>query len=281
MFRPRTPDHHLQTQIPAIASRFGVKHLHVITHSKGGLHMRDFLTRIPAEGGSLGILSFTTLSTPHLGSAGADYQMDAAAGGWNVALFSDNPTVTEMTRRFAPPNPGTPDLRVSAVRAFNDRNFPAMKDYFIVDGELNVLHRWTVAAEGNLDGSIDLSHAPEFVPTIQANEIVGLPPRSLPDPVRVRVLQMVYRTLGTVAETPLETVTVLGVTGRGVIEHRTTGFERNDFAVTINSANGMSNIFRPPSFLTFDLANHATISNSTIGARVLAAIKPLQPRRSQ
>lgn len=274
----------LQSQIPAIASSFGVKHLHVIAHSKGGLHMRDFVTRLPTEGGSLGILSLTTLSTPHLGSAGADYQLDAAAGGWNVALFSDNPTVTEMTRRFAPPNPGTPDLRVSAVRAFNDRNFPVLnaKDYFIVDGELNIFHRWTVAAEGNLDDSFDPSQAPEFVPTIQANEIVGLPPStSVPEAVRVRVLQMVYRTLGTVAETSLETVTIGPVTGRGVIEHRTIGFERNDFAVTVNSANGMPNLLRPPSFPIFDRANHATVSNSTIGARVLAAIKPLQPRRTQ
>jgi hypothetical protein len=84
-----------------------------------------------------------------------------------------------------------------------------------------------------------------------------------------------------VAETSLETRTVLGVSGRGVVEHRLVDFLRNDFAVTANSANGMPNLLRPPSFPLFDRANHATVSNSTIGARVLAAIKPLQPRRTQ
>jgi hypothetical protein len=270
----------LEIQIPAIASSFGVKHLHVIAHSKGGLHMREFVTRLPSEGGNLGILSLTTLSTPHLGSAGADYQMDAAAGGAAVALFSDNSTLTQLTRQFVPPNPGTPDLRVSAVRAFNARNFPLMKDYFIVDGELNVFHRWTIAADGNLDGSIDQSKLPNFVPTIQANETVGLPP-STNVPLRVTMLQMVYRTLGTVVETSLETRTIAGVSGRGVVEHRRRQFELNDFAVTVESAHTMPNIFRPASFPIFEPANHATISNSSIGVRVLAAIKPLQPRRGQ
>jgi hypothetical protein len=262
--------------IPPIAASFGVKHLNVIAHSKGGLHMRDFATRIPVEGGQLGILSLTTLSTPHLGSAGADYQLDSQKAS---ILFSDQSLLTALTKVFGKPNNGTSDLRVSEVKKFNEQNFPRLPDYFVVDDEMNVFWRWTVAADGNLDGSTDQSKLPNYVPTIQQNETVGLPPKQN-IPGRVKMLEKVYRTLGIVAETSLEPRTVLGVTRLALKEHRRTQFELNDFAVTVESANFMPNLFRPPSFPIFDPANHATISNSIIGARILDALKNLQPQRS-
>lgn len=269
----------LAEKIPLVASSFGVKHLHVITHSKGGLHMRAFVTGLPSEGGSLGILSLTTLSTPHLGSAGADYQLDAQNAS---AIFSDQPTLTLLTQKFVKPNPGTADLRVSEVRKFNAWNLPALKDYFIVDGELNIFHRWTMAADGNLDGSTDQSKLPNYVPTIQQNETIGLPPKlpSLAGPIRVKLLETVYRTLGVVVETTVEPKTIAGITKMGVKEHRRTQFELNDFAVTVESANFMPNVLRPGSFPIFTPANHATISNSNVGSMILEAIKPLQPRRN-
>lgn len=271
----------LETQIPNIASSYGVKHLHLVAHSSGGLYAREFATRLKTEGGSLGLLSLTTLSTPHLGSAGADYQMDAAGGGKFVAVFSDDPTLTELVRVFLAPNPTTEDLRVSAVTQFNDLNLPKLKDYFIVDGELNVFHRWTVAADANINESIIQERLPEFVPTIQQNETVGISPK-FNIPGRLSMLEKVYRTLGVVHYTTLEPRTVGGITGMGVIEHRSgplQPFELNDFAVTIHSANFMPNITRPASFITYEPANHATISNSTIGTKIRDAVKPIQPRR--
>jgi hypothetical protein len=258
--------------IPPIAASFGVKHLNVIAHSKGGLHMRDFVTRIPIEGGQLGILSLTTLSTPHLGSAGADYQIDSQKAS---ILFSDQQLLTGLTKIFGKPNNGTWDLRVSEVKKFNEENLPRLPNYFIVDQELNPFYRWTVAADGNLNESVDQHN----VPTIQQNETIGLPPK-LNFPGRVKMLEKVYRTLGDVAETSLEPRTFAGVTRMAVKEHRRTHFELNDFAVTVESAHSMPNLFRPLSFPPYDLANHATISNSIIGARVLDAIKNLQPLRS-
>jgi pimeloyl-ACP methyl ester carboxylesterase len=273
----------LEGAIPAIANKFGVKHLHVIAHSKGGLHMREFATRIPTEGGNLGLLSLITLGTPHLGSSGADYQMDAAGGGKYVAVFSTNPALVQLVRTFLPPNPGTPDLRVSEVRAFNDRNLPRLKDYYIVDGELNVFNRWTIAGEGNLDDSVDLSKAPRWVPTLTENEMVGLPPPNLLGPVRVKLLQTIYRTIGTVQYTTLEPHLVALGTVYGVREHRVPPlkFLRNDFVVTTESANFMPNTApRPASFpVEFERANHSTLANSNLGLRILEAIKPLQPRR--
>lgn len=272
----------LQSLIPGIANKFGVKHLHFVAHSKGGLHMREFATRIPTEGGSLGLLSLITLGTPHLGSAGADYQMDAAGGGRYVALFSSNPVLVQLVRTFLPPNPGTPDLRVSAVRAFNDRNFPRLKDYFIVDDELNVFFRWTIAGEGNLDDSVDLSKAPQWVPTITFNETIGLPPPNFL-PGRVTLLETIYRTMGVVQYTTLEPHVITAGLVHGVKEHRLPPlkFNRNDFVVTTESANFMTNTApRPGSFpVEFERANHSTMANSNLGLRILEAIKPLQPQR--
>jgi len=64
----------------------------------------------------------------------------------------------------------------------------------------------------------------------------------------VKILEKVYRTLGVVAETSLKPRAVAGVTRLVLKERRRTQFELNDFAVTVESASFMPNVFRPPSF---------------------------------
>ena len=70
--------------IPALAAEFGAKHAHLVAHSKGGLDVREFLaSTIPPN---FGVLSLTTLSTPHHGSVGADYALDSASANSAFSL---------------------------------------------------------------------------------------------------------------------------------------------------------------------------------------------------
>ncbi len=204
--------------------------------------------------------------------------MDAAGGGWDVGLFSDNKTRTEITRKLVPPNPGTFDLRVAAVTAFNQKNLPKLPSQFTVDDETKPIRYVTIAADANLDDSVDPNAPPNYyTPTITANELVGLPPPTYV-PGRVTLLQMVYRLLGEVRYTTLEPRTIAGITRLGVREHRYNAFQLNDIAVNLDSALGLPNTFQPQSFGggVFERANHATLSGALTGLRVVEAIKEIE-----
>ena len=70
-----------QYEIPAIAKSFGATGIHLVAHSKGGLDVREYLAQYqPSHDKEFKVLSYTTLSTPHNGSALADLlvQRDAA-----------------------------------------------------------------------------------------------------------------------------------------------------------------------------------------------------------
>jgi hypothetical protein len=61
----------LQSRLPKILSGFGTRHVNLVAHSKGGLYVRKFLqlniTDVdPAQ--RIGVISATTLDTPHRGS---------------------------------------------------------------------------------------------------------------------------------------------------------------------------------------------------------------------
>jgi pimeloyl-ACP methyl ester carboxylesterase len=92
------PDHvrQLQERVPAIAERFGSETLHFVTHSKGGLDTRGFLSglvsaKIPIRVGTMGgqpvrqdleARSLITLDTPHGGSVLAKYGVEARQLNW-------------------------------------------------------------------------------------------------------------------------------------------------------------------------------------------------------
>ena len=152
------------------ADQFGVKHLHVVAHSKGGLDMRDFLVqRIPQlrreQKVELGILSLSTLSTPHHGSVGADYALDANEVGILMGIEnSDNPKRAALAK-IMPTNPGHPNLRTDYVQQnFNRSNRP-LPTTMSVDGETNPVSYFSFAADANTNGTRD-----SCGPTIQELE---------------------------------------------------------------------------------------------------------------
>jgi triacylglycerol lipase len=250
----------LATRIPAIAKEFGARHVHIIAHSKGGLDTRDFLARtVPSN---FGVLSLITLSTPHHGSVGADYSLDAQNAN---SLFSDSTIRTKLAQQVTP-DVGTTNLRVSFVENFNLQNGPLLPRQFTVDGETNAVQYFSFSADANLDDSKSIFGNP----TIQRNEINGTPEvNNLRGPL---VMEQVYRLLGEVASTQLETKTILGHTVYVVKETPTQTFQLNDFLVTVNSArfNGFTEILSTK-------ANHATIANMDIANQAIIKIKSVQP----
>jgi triacylglycerol lipase len=256
----------LSTLIPQKASEFGATWVHLLAHSKGGLDSRDFIaSTIPPN---FGILSFTTLSTPHHGSPGADYALDAVTAN---SAFSDNTTRTLLASKV-PPDAGTPNLRVSFVEAFNLTNIPLLPTQFTVNGETNPVVYQAVSADANLDGSVDSSGNP----TIQIGETRGTGQGGKPNFVWVGVMQQVYNLMGQVASTTLAARTIgvwpLQTTVMVVHETPTPSFRTNDFLVTQFSAQ-----INPFTLLLSTLANHGTITNPTVGAAVVNSIKTIQP----
>jgi hypothetical protein len=259
--------------IPRVAAEFGAKHLHLVAHSKGGLDTRKFLTLI--QPGTLGVLSLFTISTPHNGSVGADYIIDAhdpRAGGWKVAGFSDN-WLRALLAANVDTDRGTPDLRVSQARKFNLTNYPLLPKTFTVDGETNTFEMFATGGDANADESTDGSG----YRTISENETRGMPGLNPPFPfpptfLKADIYQVIYDMLGEVHSTRLVARTggLMGGIKWGIQEIPESPFQVNDFLVTRSSANASG----PGLFY----GNHASVVNSVNAKTVIAYIQQaIQP----
>lgn len=276
----------LATELPKRAKQFGVKHIHIVAHSKGGLDVRDFLARrLPelSDEDRIAVLSVSTLSTPHHGSVGADYILDAETAGTILGIpNSDNPYRARLAE-LLPSNDGYPNLRVDYVeRIFNPENQPNLPLTNWVEGEDNRVSYFSFAADANLNRSRDAGG-----PTIQPNEtegfdFLGINISSIPQ--GLGAIQEVYRILGTVeytytqereVEVPVlggtTTVTIVSEKKYADPPNARPGFRLNDIFVTVDSA-------RLPKFVAqpYVGANHATISDPFVAQRVIAAIRSVR-----
>lgn len=283
--------------IKSIADEWGVKHIHVIAHSKGGIDMRKLLTVIPSgeAPGELAVLTFTTLSSPHAGSVGADYAVDAKKMTW--LDISRHPEFKLKFRaglaKFVGSDPGHLDVRVSALRDFNfkDKNIEHLPTYFTVDGEVTHVNYYGIGAEGNLDDSFNSGQPTVEVSNSDGNdETRGLPVINLPSWLPGAVLNgtrdftytQIYRLFWGVRETKLlPAITPNGLfTYQRVIETPNDTGQVNDFAVTFNSATYQ------PLFSRFGnrgrvapalKKNHATLSSPATADLVISFIHDSQP----
>ena len=270
----------LSDLIPQIASRFGARHAHLVAHSKGGLDSRDFLERtLPAN---FGILSLTTIATPHHGSAGADYLAFSVGAS---AAYSNNPTRVSLAQLalLKGTNEGNPDLMTDSATKFNLHNEPALHGMsLIVDGERAPVQYFSVSDDADLDSNGVLA----------PNEVIGMhQPVVVTDQFWAGIMTQLYTLMGTVASATAATSTATGTDRNGdsreyvvntVAEApstclRTDGttvrcFKTNDILVTVESA-------RLPDFqeLASVKANHATVANPAVGRTVLDNIKAVQP----
>jgi hypothetical protein len=119
----------LNRQLPGILKGFGTRHVHLVTHSKGGLFARKFLQLNADQDPTsrVGVVSVTTLDAPHHGSALADtvvaYPYDhSVLPGFIRPLYP-------FLMRFNAPfrnafGSGNNDMTVAAAESFNQRYTP-------------------------------------------------------------------------------------------------------------------------------------------------------------
>jgi triacylglycerol esterase/lipase EstA (alpha/beta hydrolase family) len=109
----------LSTQLSRVLQVFGARHVHLVAHSKGGLWARKFLQDnfLSDATSQIGVISLTTLDTPHHGSVLADTVV-----GFNNGLFGGFVNGALQVFQSVPGflEQGADDLTVSGVRVFND-----------------------------------------------------------------------------------------------------------------------------------------------------------------
>lgn len=172
----------LNNLIPPVVKSFGVDSVHFVVHSKGGLDSREYLaTYQPAHEQEFKVLSYTSLSTPHNGSVGADVLVarDLAARQADKVEFSGFPTFSRQVAALLSPDEGTPDLTTWAAAAFNSRNLPRLSSDTVFN---------TVAADADRNGN---GRIDRFFP----DEFAALRAESL----QLRILDSLHPVLGPLA----------------------------------------------------------------------------------
>ena len=128
----------LQARLPTIVRSFGVNSVHLVTHSKGGLDARAWLSanaaRNAAAPSPFRVLSLTTLGTPHRGSPLADLKL-AAAGG---AMWGGVPVGSLFLFGLSPGGGSTLDLTTFAGLAFNPP-LPTGADYQMIAADADAV----------------------------------------------------------------------------------------------------------------------------------------------
>jgi hypothetical protein len=257
----------LEDLLPRRAAAFGVDSIHIVAHSKGGLDVRGFLAGpyIPKErGGPFSVLSLTTLSTPHEGSALADLvvaQEDSlfilgAGFGANLAILLGNlipgPCGIEVDN-------GRKNLTTQFVRQFNRANLrtlPRDIDYYAIGGD----------ADTNNNGRIDFG--PDRVSALVIGDSCLEP---LPNLVTEFFVNSAYQTLRNIGEVEVEEVEALGLISIGVAS---AGGDLNDVLVTTTSAGGSPGAFEVLApFIGGEGRNHATIADQNVAPVILPFIK--------
>jgi pimeloyl-ACP methyl ester carboxylesterase len=168
----------LATSISSKARSFGVDSIHVVAHSKGGLDAREYLQHYyaaqrycfvgPVQGAEcdskcpndqaicrlpVTVLSFTTLSTPHNGSVGADIEVTRSivANLTSDIDFVGFPSMTNALSWLLPDNAGYPDLRTTTCAFFNEENVPQLRQ----KAAGTQFHTFGADADKNLNGRMD------------------------------------------------------------------------------------------------------------------------------
>lgn len=196
--------------LPDIAKSFGVRDVHVVAHSKGGLDMRRYLHA--HSGAEVNVLSLHTLSTPHHGSVLADISLEnrtnprPESADPDVQAYLDVDDVINFLRR-GPKGDALEGLTVDRAVVFNGSN-PG------TGGAAG----FTYGADADLDGngSISIDELEGFIPfscpdvlTSQCEALGDLSYRILRDVSEITVVEKT-RSFGLIRYTELTPVPTAG-----------------------------------------------------------------------
>lgn len=142
--------------LPGIVKSFGVDSCHVVVHSKGGLDTREYLAvHHPARAKDFQVLSYTSLSTPHEGTSGADLlvmKSMAVQAKADKIEFVGFPWLVETVAEDMGVDAGTPDLTTRANARFNAVNIPMLPRSTVYN---------TVAADADTNGNGEIDRSPD------------------------------------------------------------------------------------------------------------------------
>jgi pimeloyl-ACP methyl ester carboxylesterase len=144
----------LDDQIPRIATALGVNSLHLVAHSKGGLDAREYLASYqPKHDDQFHVLSYTSLSTPHNGSPGADlsWGLHSAVLEAIETRFINFPLLTQYASEYDVYNEGRRFLTTEFLQDFNLRNQPLL----VARTKTKYWQLFAADADRNFSGTID------------------------------------------------------------------------------------------------------------------------------
>jgi pimeloyl-ACP methyl ester carboxylesterase len=263
----------LNALIPGIVKSFGVDGVHLVVHSKGGLDSREYLANYqPSHDADFKVLSYTSLSTPHNGSVGADLlvQRDAALRVTTTIEYSGFPSFTQTVAEQMAIDAGTPNLTTTFAAGFNAANVGRLPGGTIFN---------TVAADADTNGNGEIDRSPDEYaelraesPALQAtdNSTLG----HTKTRIAINAVYQVLRTTSGVTLTYRTERTLFGSrrTVATLTAVPTAGPVGNDVLVPIPSGQGVGSIqSRVTNTRVFNGANgrnHSNVANGGVAAIV-------------
>jgi triacylglycerol lipase len=264
----------LNNLIPGIVKSFGVDSVHLVVHSKGGLDSREYLANYqPAHDRDFKILSYTSLSTPHNGSVGADLlvQRSIAIRVTSNIEYVGFPSFTQSVAEETGLDAGTGNLTTGFAAGFNTANIPRLPASIVFN---------TVAADADQNGNAKIDRSPDEYAELRAESpaLTALD-NTFGGQTKTRIaVNAVYQVLRTTA----------GVTLTYRTERTFLGGQRtvavltnvpnpvplgNDVLVPIPSGQGIGGIAgRVTNSATFTGAagrNHSSVANAGVAVRVV------------
>jgi triacylglycerol esterase/lipase EstA (alpha/beta hydrolase family) len=270
----------LSDAIPAIAAEFGASHVHIVAHSKGGLWSRYFLKfgepaslTAPSSPTNIGVLSLTTLDTPHNGSILADI---AATVTETIRLDALVNPVSQLLIDYLSTNQRqlveqVQDLTLEEVAEFNQRTGDPPAAFADPDGSTYYTAYSSVAADADIGDKTDASGR-----YVDSTDCAGM---GLP----TLICQAMYSVVG--SEDRLSANSV-----NGSYSSSSYSFDLNDTVVTQNSSSWHQFSSPGSGFSTFEplfsnlRKNHSTVGDECVagggacnaGAGVLGVIETIQ-----
>lgn len=274
----------INKQIQSLVRTLGVKSVHIVAHSKGGLDTREYLAKFQGiHQKTFKILSFTTLSTPHNGSVLADLSVERYNAAQHVGRigrvrFSDQfPTFTNTLTYFATregPDRGRLNLTTAFVGGFNRDNVGRI-------GNLGITFN-TIGADADTNGNAQIDRNPDEYLDLrtESKELTDLDSRTIPivgTPVGQDATRYIVDTLYQVLRRTAAVNVGYGTEGIWPLNHTLATIYSvdnasplgNDTLVTIPSARGVG-FFQPLVRNSFTFEGGAGRNHSNVADRGVA-----------